>query len=143
MTDTQNHGAALQRIGTALDLDPGSDIHKEAVRAINAIKAHNQVLRAMMAHAMAKLDYRDTDGAMEALGLGLGQTPAEVLSSLEAEFDELRSREVTPTMEAIIQAVHDEAGKAHDGEGGGDIVVRVPLIEYDALCAEEAARAAE
>lgn len=63
--------------------------------------------------------------------------------SLEAEFDELRSREVTPTMEAIIQAVHDEAGKAHDGEGGGDIVVRVPLIEYDALCAEEAARAAE
>lgn len=69
-------------------------------------------------------------------------TPDLCLKALEEEYDELERRQMTPTMEAIIQMVHDEAGKAHDGEGGGNIVVRVPLIEYDALCHEEANREA-
>ncbi len=69
-------------------------------------------------------------------------TPEMCIEALEGEYDELERRQMTPTMEAIIQAVHDEAGKAHDGEGGGSIVVRVPLIEYEALCQEEADREA-
>lgn len=138
MTDTHHH-AALQRAGSALGLEAGDDLHKKVVPAINALKAHNQVLRALCAHALAKSDHDDMEGMIEAMKLAIRLTPEEVLANLEAEFDELTLRQATPTMEMIIQAVHDEAGRC-DGELTSPIFIRVDPHDYDALCDEERAR---
>lgn len=45
----QRHGAVLQRIGTALGLLPGTDLHTECVPAILAMKAQLAGLRRRMA----------------------------------------------------------------------------------------------
>jgi hypothetical protein len=68
-------------------------------------------------------------------------TPDLCVKALEEEYDELERRQMTPTMEMIIQAVHDEAGRC-DSELTSPIFVRVDPHDYDALCDEEAAREA-
>ena len=66
-------------------------------------------------------------------------SPEMCLQSLEDEYDELRATQVTPTMEMIIQAVHDEAGRRHEG-AEDPIVIKVFPHDYDALCEEEQIR---
>lgn len=135
------HHKALLRIGSALDLDPGDDLHKKAVPAINATKAHNNLLRATTELAISWLESGDADMAHHVLASALTIAPEEVMASLEAEYDELARRQATPTMEMIIQAVHDEAGRC-DSELTSPIFIRVDPHDYDALCDEEAAREA-
>ena len=140
MTEKTYH-AALQRIGSALDLDPGTDITQAAVPAINAIKAHNNVLRATVELARVRFDQGDPAMAREIMDVLMTITPEEIMDNLEAEYDELVRRQATPTMEMIIQSIHDEAGRC-DSELTSPIFIRVDPHDYDALCDEEAAREA-
>lgn len=140
-TDTHDHHGMLQKIGTALGLKAGDDIHKKAIPEIHRLQAHNNVLRELDDYARLHLEAGDIEAAGDALLYACALTKEETMAKLEAEFDELSRRQMTPTAEMIIQQVHDEAGK-HDEELSKPIVIHVDPHDYDALCDEEEAREA-
>ena len=101
------------------------------VRAIQALQADNNYLREVIRHLADPPDRIAADAALSAV-------PHNTIESLEAEFDMLRSQQMTPKMEAIIQAVHDQAGR--ECESDGAITVTISQAEYEMLCQEEEAR---
>lgn len=132
----EDQAKALHRLCGALGLPAGSDTTQEGLKAIHTLQADNNYLRAVIAH-MATADGVDLSETAQRV---LAAVPRATLRALEEEYDALRERGMTPTMEAIIQAVHDTAGK---GQEGDDVVVTVSAMEYENLCAEERFKEAE
>ena len=119
-----------------LDLpeDAGDDV---VARHVATLQADNNYLRAVVEY-MA--DERSPQDRIEMRKRVLESTPHNTMRDLEQEFHALRRDKMTPTMESIIQAVHDAAGK---GDEGDDVVVTLSSVEYEALCFEEGVKEAE
>ena len=119
-----------------LDLpeDAGDDV---VASHVATLQADNYCLRAVVDY-MA--DERSPQDRIEIRNRVLDTTNNDTIRDLEKEFYALLRDKMTPTMESIIQAVHDAAGK---GEEGDDVVVTLSSVEYEALCFEESVKEAE
>lgn len=114
-----------------------ADFRKQVIAVTEATTVSNNTYRTVIKHILNNFDeyVENSDALKTSLESVIDLGRYEVARNLEADIKALHLSQLTPQMSAIIQQVHDQAGKNADITK--DIEIKITLAEYTSLVNEE------